>query len=47
VLRADSIERSVLVSAVESAAKARFELDRRLARMIITELSEALRRGRR
>jgi len=36
----------VLIRVVERAAHYRLELDKRLARMVISELSEAMKRGR-
>ena len=47
MLRADPIERVVLCSVIERAAAYRLDLDRRLARLIVTELGEAIKRGRR
>jgi hypothetical protein len=36
----------VLIRVVERAAHYRLELDKRLARMVIAELAEAMKRGR-
>lgn len=47
LLRADRIEREALVRVLERAAHYRLDLDKRLARLIISELADALRRGRR
>ncbi len=44
-MRADSIERNTLLAAVKEAHAYVEERDRRLARLIITELGEALRQG--
>jgi len=46
-MRADRIEAAVLTRAVERAADYRFQLDKRLARLVVSELGEALKRGRR
>lgn len=47
LIRADRVELALLRAAMERAAAYRLELDRRLARLIISELSDALKRGRR
>lgn len=46
LLRADPIERAVLMRALDVAGRYREKLDRRLAQMIIGELAAALKRGR-
>ena len=46
LIRADPVERAVLVRALERAGHYRFELDKRLARLIISELAQAMKRGR-
>lgn len=43
----DTIERVAYLRAIEAGAKARERLDRRLAQMVIVELSDALKRGQR
>jgi hypothetical protein len=45
LMRADRVEAAVLVRVVERAASYRLDLDRRLARLIVTEFAEALKRG--
>ena len=47
LIRADRVEAAVLMRGLERAADYRLQLDRRLARLIVTELGEALKRGRR
>jgi hypothetical protein len=47
LIRADRVEAAVLTRAVERAAAYRLDLDRRLARLIVTEFGEALKRGSR
>jgi hypothetical protein len=46
-IRADRIEVALLTRALEHAARYRLELDKRLARLVIGELSDALKRGKR
>lgn len=46
-MRADRVETTLLVRTLERAAKYQLDRDKRLARLIVAELSEALRRGRR
>jgi len=45
-LRADPVERAILGRVLERADHHRFELDKRLARLIISELADAMKRGR-
>jgi len=44
VLRADPIELALTVAALEHAAERELERDRRLARLVITELAQALKK---
>jgi ABC-type nitrate/sulfonate/bicarbonate transport system substrate-binding protein len=46
LLRADPVELPLLVAALEHAADWQREHDQHLARLIIHELAEALKRGR-
>ena len=46
LLRADPLERAVLMQALERAAHWRLELDKRLARLIVSEYAGAMRRAR-
>ena len=45
-LRADAVERRVLVRALPRAAKYRLDLDRRLARLIVSEWASVVKRAR-
>jgi hypothetical protein len=47
LIRADRVEAALLMAAIERAADYRLQLDKRLARLVVTELGEALKRGRR
>lgn len=47
ILRADPVERATLLAAVKEAHEYVTERDNRLARKIISELGEAMKRGRR
>lgn len=47
ILRADPIEAAVLQRVIERADHWRFELDKRLARLIVAEYAEWYRRSRR
>jgi len=46
LLRADRLERGVLARVIVKAAEYRTQLDERMARLIISELAEATKRGR-
>ena len=46
VLRADPVERPLLLDAMEHAARLHADRDKALARAIISELAQALKRGR-
>jgi hypothetical protein len=46
LLRADDVERDLLLRAVHEAHRYHEQRDRALARMIISELAEAMRRGK-
>jgi hypothetical protein len=45
-MRADRVESALLVRVVERAAEYRLALDKRMARLVVTELAEAVKRGR-
>lgn len=47
LLRADTAERPLLLAALEHAATYQLERDQRLARLVINELAEATKRGKR
>jgi hypothetical protein len=46
LLRADDVERALLLESVREAHRYAEQRDRALARMIISELAEAVKRGR-
>jgi hypothetical protein len=46
MIAADPTERATLSRVLERAAYWRLELDKRLARLIVSELAEAMKRGR-
>lgn len=47
LVRADRAETALMMAALGRAADYRLQLDKRLARLVVTELGEALKRGRR
>lgn len=47
LVRADRVEAALMMRALERAADYRLQLDKRLARLVVTELGDALKRGRR